>query len=128
MIDWRPSLSEAVAERIPMNTLVHPGADLPGTTSMALEHPDGGERALGRGTTPVARLPREGTFAPSVFLSIETRPPSDDVEESLSQVRAVRVARSEWRGRAASDALVGSVLMTMRLRHWTPEAGKGTEP
>jgi hypothetical protein len=76
-----------------MSTLAYPSADFPGPPSVRLEVPDGWEPAHAPGTTLAARLPREGSFAPNVVVSIESCGPAFRVEESLEQVRTMATTR-----------------------------------
>src|SRR3954469_17418074 len=76
-----------------MPPLASPSADFPGQPSVSLEVPDGWEPAHAPGTTLAARLPREGTFAPNVVVSIEEGGPSFTIEDSLEQVASMATSR-----------------------------------
>ncbi len=76
-----------------MSTLAYPSADFPGPPSVALEVPDGWEPAHAPGTTLAARLPRDGTFAPNVVVSIKQCGPSFRIEDSLDQVASMATSR-----------------------------------
>jgi len=76
-----------------MSTLAYPSADFPGQPSVALEVPEGWEPAHAPGTTMAARLPREGSFAPNVVVTIEQCGPSFRIEDSLEQIASLATSR-----------------------------------
>jgi hypothetical protein len=76
-----------------MSTLAYPSADFPGQPSVALHVPDGWEPAHAPGTTMAARLPREGSFAPNIVVSIEPCGADFKVEDSLDQIASLAISR-----------------------------------
>ena len=76
-----------------MSTLAYPSAAFPGQPSVALEVPDGWEPAHAPGTTMAARLPREGSFAPNVVVTIEQCGPAYRIEDSLEQIASMATSR-----------------------------------
>jgi hypothetical protein len=76
-----------------MSTLAYPSADFPGQPSVALEVPEGWQPAHAPGTTMAARLPRDGAFAPNVFVRVERCGPEYRIEESLEQIASLATSR-----------------------------------
>ncbi|MEW1952192.1 hypothetical protein [Terrabacter sp. NPDC080008] len=76
-----------------MTTLAYPSADFPGQPAVSLDVPQGWEPVHAPGATMAARLPREGSFAPNVVVTVEQCGPVYRVEDSLEQVAVLAATR-----------------------------------